>query len=131
MASGLSPKLPLARSDEDGHYGLTKTIKEMASQNLKMLVLTNPGERIMDSNFGVGIRNFLFENNLPSTYETIRTRILGQTSEYLNYIDIKEISFNENAEGETQLETNIINLKIVYSVRGYNIKDILSLPITV
>tara|TARA_Y100000593_G_C4284672_1_gene324752 strand:- start:671 stop:1066 length:396 start_codon:yes stop_codon:yes gene_type:complete len=131
MASGLSPKLPLTYSDDDGYYKLIKTVKDMASQNLKMLVLTNPGERIMDSEFGVGIRTFLFENNTPSTYEAIRVRILEQTKEYLNYIDIREISFNNNSESKAQLETNIINLKIVYRIKGYDIKDILSLPITV
>ena len=131
MASGLSPKLPLTHSDDDGYYTLTKTVKDMASQNLKMLVLTNPGERIMDSEFGVGIRTFLFENNTPSTYEAIRVRILEQTKEYLNYIDIREVSFNDNSESKTQFETNTINLKIVYRIKGYDIKDILSLPITV
>jgi len=131
MASGFSPKLPLTHSDDDGYYTLIKTVKDMASQNLKMLVLTNPGERIMDSEFGVGIRTFLFENNTPSTYEAIRVRILEQTKEYLNYIDIREVAFNNNSESETQFETNTINLKIVYRIKGYDIKDILSLPITV
>ena len=131
MASGLSPKLPLTHSDRDGFYTLTKTVKEIASQNLKMLILTNPGERIMDSEFGVGIRTFLFESNTPTTYESIRVRIIEQTKEYLNYIDIREIIFNDSSENKTQFETNTINLKIVYAVKGYGIKDILSLPITV
>ena len=46
MASGLSPKLPLTVSDVFGPYNLNTTFDELAKQNLKMLVLTNPGERI-------------------------------------------------------------------------------------
>ena len=30
----------------------------MIKQNLKMLILTNPGERVMDPEFGVGIKQF-------------------------------------------------------------------------
>ena len=56
---GLSPKLPVAKDPTDG-FALTKTYNEMIKQNLMNLVLTSPGERMMDIKFGVGIRDFLF-----------------------------------------------------------------------
>jgi len=59
--AGISVKLPLSRDPESG-YKLNKTLKQVARQNLKMLVLTAPGERIMIPEFGVGLRNYLFEN---------------------------------------------------------------------
>ena len=59
---GLSPKLPLTRNSETG-YSLNKTYRDMVKQNIKMLLLTAPGERIMDSNFGVGLKTYLFELN--------------------------------------------------------------------
>ena len=71
--AGLSPKLPLVRDSNDG-FALTKNLKEVAAQNFKMLILTNPGERIMDVNFGVGILGYLFENNSPETYDQIKSR---------------------------------------------------------
>ena len=58
---GIAPKLPLQLDEVDG-YRLTKTIKETVQQNLKMIVLTSPGERIMNPDFGVGLRNYLFRN---------------------------------------------------------------------
>ena len=63
---GLSPKLPLSIDEIDG-LATNKDFREVARQNLKMIVLTSPGERIMIPNFGVGIRNFLFES-LCSVY---------------------------------------------------------------
>ena len=72
---GVSPKLPLIVDDLDGHYGLTKTVREAVKQNFKNLILTSPGERVMDSNFGVGLRNFLFENFTIEVGENIRFRI--------------------------------------------------------
>ena len=45
--SSLSVALPLRYSTTDG-YEMNKSIKDVLKQNLKMLVLTNPGERVMD-----------------------------------------------------------------------------------
>ena len=66
---GYSPKLPLSLDPQDG-FRLTRTLKEVTSQNLKMLVLTSPGERIMEPAFGVGMYNFLFELEIESTRNT-------------------------------------------------------------
>ena len=84
--SGLSVKLPLVVSNVFGPYELNTTFNELAKQNLKMLVLTNPGERIMHPDFGVGISRFLFENNTSDTYGEIRSRIHEQVNIYLSYI---------------------------------------------
>ena len=46
--SGISPKLPLFYDSVDG-YGLTKTLKEVARQNLKMLVLFIPIQELKHS----------------------------------------------------------------------------------
>jgi phage baseplate assembly protein W len=129
MATGLSPKLPLTVDEADGHYVLNKTIKETASQNLKMLVLTNPGERIMDPDFGVGVRRFLFENNSPLVYDEIRQRIQAQTKKYLGYINISAVIFNEGSADKSQFDSNITTIIIEYSIRGVDIPNILSLPI--
>ena len=60
--AGISPKLPLTRDKQDG-YALNKTELDSIKQNVKMVVLTSPGERVMDPSFGVGIRKYLFETS--------------------------------------------------------------------
>ena len=47
MPIGYSPKLPLTLDEEDGAYGLTKNLRQLTRQNLKMILLTSPGERII------------------------------------------------------------------------------------
>ena len=42
---GLSVKLPLAYSTQDGHTGSTKVYKKLFNKNLKNLVLTAPGRK--------------------------------------------------------------------------------------
>ena len=92
--SGLSVKLPLVVSNVFGPYELNTTFNELAKQNLKMLVLTNPGERIMHPDFGVGVSRFLFENNTSDIYDTIRSRIYEQVQIYLSYIQIDRVDFS-------------------------------------
>ena len=62
MAVGISVKLPLRVTGEDGAYALHKYLIGVVKQNFKNLVLTSPGERFMDPNFGVGAFALLFEN---------------------------------------------------------------------
>ena len=64
---GYSPKFPLQLDNYVGAYSLTQTVEEVIRQNLMNLILTAPGERIMDINFGVGMRHYLFEQNVPDT----------------------------------------------------------------
>ena len=44
-------------------------------QNLKMLLLTRPGEYPMDPDFGVGMSNYLFSHNSSSFQSAVQSRI--------------------------------------------------------
>ena len=53
-----------------------------------MLILTAPGERIMYPNFGVGLRNYLFENEMPETYFEIEDKINEQLSIWMPFVEL-------------------------------------------
>ena len=131
---GLSPKLPL-HIDKTNGYGLTKNFKEVARQNLKMVVLTNPGERIMLPNFGVGIKTYLFENADTFVFEEIEEKIRQQVRTYLPYITIDNINFfsDRNNFNETEIEpsslSNYVHIQIKYRIPTIFISDTLSLEI--
>ena len=119
--AGRSPKLPLGRDPQDV-YALNKTIRQVARQNLKMLVLTSPGERIMLPEFGVGIRHYLFENATDEAFLTLRSRIIEQARIYLPYITINSVNFRQETEEgrgsfiEPSSMTNYLHVVIDYSV---------------
>ena len=60
MAS-IGVALPITKDSSDG-FTMLKSFRKTIKQNFKMLILTSPGERVMEPEFGVGIRRFLFEN---------------------------------------------------------------------
>ena len=122
MATGISVKLPLRVSAEDGPYALTKDLISTTKQNFKNLVLTNPGEKIMDINFGVGISGLLFENYTSDVRDKMRARIVEQAAAYMPFIKIRSINFND-----TEIDSNKISLAINYYISPLNFEDVLSL----
>lgn len=125
--AGFSPKLPLATDPDDG-YALNKTLKEVARQNFKNLILTSPGERVMDPQFGVGIRNYLFENNSVSTQGKIEARIKSQTQKYLPYVQVELVEFS-NVDTNPNISENFLGVKIFYSIQKLAMSDVLEIPI--
>jgi hypothetical protein len=115
MASGLAPRLPLVFDDVFGPYGLITDFRALATQNLKMLILTNPGERIMDTEFGVGLKSYLFEQNTPSTYSEIDSKIRQQVQKYLPYIGIERIDFAV-PEDNPDLFPNNLSVSIYFNI---------------
>jgi len=128
--AGRSPKLPLSRDPQDG-YALNKTIRQVARQNLKMLVLTSPGERIMLPDFGVGIRHYLFENATDEAFLTLRARIVEQARIYLPYLTINSVNFRQETEEgrgsfiEPSSMTNYLHIVIDYSVYSDQVSETL------
>ncbi len=121
---GFSPKLPLSKTQEDSVYGLNKTILETIRQNLKMLLLTNPGERLMDKNFGVGLKRYLFSQDVEALRSEINAKIYDQVRKYLRFITIKEIVFNPAGSSID----NVLSISIKYTVESLNINDELNIP---
>jgi phage baseplate assembly protein W len=134
MAIGLSPALPLAVDQVDGPYGLTKTVVEAISQNLKNLIMTNPGERMMDPDFGVGIRQYLFELEDYGTQTEISSKIRQQVGKYLSAVKILDIRFTLGSsykqDAVSIAESNSLYMHLLYKISSSDTPSVLSLPIS-
>jgi len=84
---------------------------------------------MMDPEFGVGMRNFLFLGNVEDTYDQISDRLVAQAKIYMDYISIDDIIFNEGTANPSQFETNSVSIAIKFTILPLNLKDILALPI--
>jgi len=124
MAEGLSVSLPVRIDEIDGAYALNKTYTQVATQNIKMVVLTSPGERIMTPEFGVGVRKYLFEPNTPATATSLKNRIYNQVAKYLPYITLLEVKVSNILDG------NSLNIFIRYTIPAVNVTADLTIPVT-
>ena len=122
MAS-LSVRLPLVRNSSDG-FNMIKSFRDMVKQNFKMLLLTTPGERVMEPDFGVGLQKYLFENFSESTFAKIERNILKQVKIYLPAVAIEEVFFTAMDEN-----ANALSVRIKYAIPNLNTKDLLEFTI--
>ena len=122
MAS-FSVALPLSYNVNDG-YTMITSIKKLIKQNFKMLILTNPGERVMNPRFGVGVEQFLFDNFTQATFAQIDTKIRKQTAVYMPTIKILEIKF-----GTGDIDNNRLGIRIAFSIPSIATKDLLEFTI--
>ena len=61
-------------------------------QNLKMLLLTRPGEYVMDANYGVGLPDYLFLQEQEIDTGGLESRIRSQADSYMPYMTISNLS---------------------------------------
>ena len=116
----LGVRLPITKDDING-YAMIGDFSTLIKQNLKMLVLTDPGERVMIPEFGVGIRSYLFENFNDMTFVKIETDIREQVDKYLPVVSVKQILFDNSSQ-----DFNTLGVAIVYSIPALNVKDLLT-----
>jgi len=121
--SGIAVRLPVAYNGNDG-FALLKNFRQVAKQNFKMLVLTIPGERVMEPSYGVGITRYLFESFTTQIYADIDTRIREQVAAYMPFISIREVSFDSSSP-----DTNTLGVAIRYSIPRIGATDLLQFTI--
>ena len=126
---GLGARLPLSISVSEGPYDLLQDIKEMAAQNLKMVIFTSPGERIMDLGFGVGIRRYLFRQNTNQTHNILVSKIREQVGKYLPYVKIIGLNI-DSPLSNPELPDNFMSLRLEYMISPYNQRDVLEISIS-
>ena len=117
-----APSLPLKRDNVSG-YEMITNIRRLAKFHLKNLLLTNPSEKISDPSYGVGLRAYLFEPAMGSTYSIIEDNISTQIRAYLPYIYVKNLVVSGDPDRYS------LYIKIEYSLVDTNIADTLQLQV--
>ena len=105
--------------DEVNLFTGTQTLKEQVKANLINLLLTQPGERVNEPNFGVGLKHFLFEQNID--IDSLNTVINEQINFY-----IPEISLIDTVVDFLDDE-HLLFIKIIYSINSDNTTDAIQL----
>ena len=90
-------------------YFSTSADKKLVKENMKQILLTNPGERIMLPDFGVGLRRYLFEMNDEQLATVIREKIVQQIAKYEPLADIIDIQFKQ--------QENEMKIRITYRLK--------------
>ncbi len=105
--------------DEVNMFKGTQTLKEQVKANLINLLLTQPGERINEPNFGVGLKHYLFEKNVD--IDSLNTLINEQINIYIPEISLMDtiVDFLD--------DEHLLFIKIIYSINSDNTTDAIQL----
>ena len=121
---GYDASIPLTKDPTYGWAEL-RTARQAVQQQMKNLLLTSPGERVMIPDFGVGLKRYLFENLNRAVLGSIEARIRQQVEKYLPYVNLKSVVFQSALDSGqdtvvTDFDENKISIKISYSFgRGF------------
>lgn len=92
--------------------------------NVKNLLLTNKGERVMQPDLGCDLKNILFENITEDLLDTIDNTIRNSISFWLPYIFINKLTATADESN------NHINISLAVSLID-NIQDTRAIQITI
>mgnify|MGYP001579630550 FL=1 len=86
--------------------------EDSVKQSIRNLMLTDPGERLMQPNIGGGIRELLFEQMTPGTLKLMEENIVDTIEIYeprAQLIDVRVIA---------GLDDTHVNITVLFSVRN-------------
>jgi phage baseplate assembly protein W len=101
-------------SNSNGVFSTNYTTLTQAKDNLKNLILTKKGERLMNPDFGCDVWLVLFEQMDGATIETrIETAIVDAVDTWLPYLTLTSIVFDYD---DNDIDTNKISLDIQFAL---------------
>ena len=113
-----TPQLPLSRGKSFDYEYIDTTI-DLVRQNFKNLLLTSPGERVMDPDFGVGTRRYLSES-MDFVKSELPNKIRNQISKYMPFVTLKKLQVSESGD-------NSLIVSIAYEVPSLGQEDVINI----
>ena len=111
--------LPL---DSTNMFQGTPTTRTQVKTNLLNLILTEKGERLMHPDYGLGVKNLLFEQGIDM--EEVKEQVHTQIMFYIPEIDLMDTQISTSEDQHT------IQIKIIYNIKGSaNIPDAIQINI--
>ena len=107
--------LPFRKSDgNSGWFESTSTTFKAVRNNIKSLLLTEKGQRIMQPSLGLNLKKYLFEQMTDDLIISIENDIQQTFSFWLPFVNIIDmnIEFGEDSE----VGRNQINISLTFSI---------------
>ena len=89
--------LPIQRGN-DGYFRQSFRTFDQISSNLKNLLLTKKGERILQPDFGSGLHDLLFQPATEKFEENLESTINESIAKWLPYVIVEDVSIDISKE---------------------------------
>ena len=106
---GIDMPFRLSETSGSGYFAQTSTTIDAVKNNVRNLLNTEKGERLLQPELGLNLRRFIFENITEDTKMNIQNDIISNFSKWLPFVEIKDIQV-DISESNSSLNTISINL---------------------
>ena len=102
-------KMPLGRQpgSGDGFFTTTKTTIDAVKEDIRLLLLTQQGERLFQPLLGMNIRRFLFEQIAENTVIEIENDIVATFSRWLPFVQLNDIKIDITEQDRNKIKIDI------------------------
>ena len=108
--------LPFRKSNGvEGYFASTSTTIEAVKNNIRNLVNTHEGERLMHPQLGMNLRKYLFEQFSDEITFSIQNDIVDTFKNWLPFVDIQDIRVNMS-NSDDAVGKNTMNVAIVFNI---------------
>ena len=107
--------LPVARQagDNQGYFATTKTTMDAVKNDIKLLLMTERGERLFQPFLGMNIKRFLFEQITDDTAIEIENDIVDTFQIWLPFVELRDIDVDLGDQNK-----NTIKINITFNIRN-------------
>ena len=107
--------LPIRKSEgPEGYFASTSTTIEAVKNNIRNLINTHQGERLMQPRLGMNLRKYLFDQFTDDVVFSIQNDIVDTFRKWLPFIEIQDIQVNMN--DNDSIGKNTMNVTIVFNI---------------
>jgi len=100
---------------------ITSTRSDHIREQIRQVLLTNPGERVFRLEFGVGVRRLVFEPNNTALWELTRQRLFASLSDVLRgEVDPASLEIERLSKENTD-ET--LHIRVAYRLATINRRE--------
>jgi len=110
------------RIDANGRVAWSEGTQNIR-ESIKIILLTELGERLMLSEFGAGLKNFLYEPNTVETRRLIEEQITHALNQWEPRIQLQEVNVEEDTNDSQQaIATITYKLTATQQVVGVSVQ---------
>ena len=112
-----------------GYLEPTSDVVEALRSNVRSLLVTNHGERVMHADFGANLREFLFEPKGNSLRAAVANRIQSQMSKWLPFLSVVGL-FIQFSEDDPSIPDPGFGITLQLTYGNIPVDLFLSFPVT-
>jgi phage baseplate assembly protein W len=74
---------------------------------IRVILMTEAGERLMRESFGGGLRQYLFEPNVPTTHQRIRSSIEQAIARWEPRVSVDDVAVDADSDDPQRVNINV------------------------